>query len=191
MSFDKIYSRITKTEIPDFEKKIIQESFKLQKFRKNQIIIADTEDCNQIFFIINGVLRIFHFNELGTEITRTFTFENEFCTNLTSFSQQSKNAENIQCLEDSLVFSIERDTFYKMLKKSQFLTEIYSRLLEQFVHLNLQHFQFMNTLNERQRIEKFLNENHKINARVKDKIIASYLKVSPEFFSRVKNEVYK
>ena len=191
MTIEKIFEHISQEELPDIEKELITKKFKLQKFRKNEIIIKENEDCDRIFFVLKGAIRIFYFNILGTEVTRTFIFENEFCTNLISFSGQAPNNENIQCLEDTLVFSIFREDFYDMLHQSHILTQLYYKILELFINRHLQHFQFMNTLNERQRIEKFLQTSSHINLRVKDKIIATYLGVTPEYLSKTKSKTIK
>lgn len=190
MSFDKIYERISfGQKIPEFEKKLIADNFRIKKYRINSIIINENEDCDKMFFVIQGTLRVFYFNTLGKEITRTFTLENEFCTNLISFSKQDLNNENIQCLEDCLLFYITRENFYKMLEQSHTITKLYAKVLENFISRNLMHFQFMNTLNERERIEKFLTDSSEINRRVKDKIIATYLGITPEFFSKIKTKI--
>lgn len=192
MDFESVFKRISDGEdIPEFEKYLITTHFKLQKFRKNEILIESSQDCDQLYFVVKGALRVFYFNIHGEEVTRVFIFENEFCTNLISFSEQATNHENIQCLEDSLVFSINRSDFNNMLAQSHILTKFYSKILEYFINRHLQHFQFMNTLNERQRVEQFLQSSHDINTRVKDKIISTYIGVTPEFFSRVKTNFYK
>ncbi|SKC11917.1 cAMP-binding domain of CRP or a regulatory subunit of cAMP-dependent protein kinases [Soonwooa buanensis] len=189
MNIENIFKHITDKDLPEFEKELITKNFNIQKFRKNQILVKDTDDCDSIFFIVKGAIRIYHFNNFGAEVTRAFIFENEFCTNLISFSNQAPNNENIQCLEDTLTFSITRTDFYNMLSQSHVLTHLYSRILEVFINRHLQHFQFMNTLSERQRIERFLQNSPEINLRVKDKIIATYLGVTPEFFSKIKSEI--
>ena len=191
MTVDTIFKRISKHKsLPEKEKELIRRRFTLHKFRKDEIIINQNEDCNSLFFVLKGILRIFYFNESSTEITRVFIHENEFCTNLISFTNQDINRENIQCLEDTLLFRISRDDFYEMLSESQLMTTLYSRVLEQFIKRNLEHFEFMNTLNEKQRVEKFLESSPEINSRVKDKTIATYLRVSPEYFSRTKRNFY-
>lgn len=178
-------------EIPDFEKKLIANHFTLEKHRKNAILISDREDCDKMYFVLKGVIRIFYFNKHNTEITRTFVFENEFCTNLISFSKQGENTENIQCLEDCLLYSITRENFYKMMKESHVMTHLYTKVLEKFIKYNLERFQFISTLNQRERVEKFLSDFPEANRRIKDKIIATYLGISPEFFSKIKSEFYK
>ena len=190
MNIEKIYARISMNgEIPEFEKKLISENFTFKKYRKNTILVNDNEDCDKLFFVVKGVVRIFYFNIFGKEVTRTIILENEFCTNLVSFSKQDSNNENIQCLEDCILFYITRQNFYKMLEKSHIMTTLYSKVLENFIRRNLKHFHFMNTLNERERIEKFLIDFPEINHRVKDKIIATYLGLIPEFFSKIKSKI--
>lgn len=192
MIIHNIFERISiGKQLMESDKKLISENFNLFKVRKDQIIISDTEDCDKLFFIIKGSLRIFYFTPLNVEVTRTFILENEFCTNLISFSGQAVNKENIQALEDTFVFYIRRKNFYEMLAQSHVLTELYAKILEQFIARHLSHFQFMNMLTPKERVEKFLTDSIEINRRVKDKIIATYLGVTPEYFSKTKNAFYK
>ena len=52
MPFDKIFERISfGKNVPEFEKKLIVENFKIKKFKKNTILINDNEDCDRLFFI--------------------------------------------------------------------------------------------------------------------------------------------
>ena len=192
MSIHNIFERITfGKQLNEADKKMISENFNWLKARKDQIIIADTEDCDKLFFIVKGSFRIFYFNHPDIEVTRSFTLENEFCTNLISFSGQEGNRENIQSLEDTVAFYIRRKNFYEMLAQSHVLTELYAKILEQFISRHLSHFQFMNMLTPKERVEKFLTDSVEINRRVRDKIIASYLGVTPEYFSKTKSAFFK
>lgn len=189
MNFEKLYKRISSDEIPALEKQLIETNFKFKEFKKDEIIINQENDCNRMFFIVKGAMRVFYFDKLGTEITRTFVFENEFCTNLVSFSKQDKNNENIQCMEHTLAFCISREDFYQMLGHSHLLTQLYSKVLETFITKHLKHFQFMNTLTPRERTEEFLSASSPIKERIKNKIIATYLGVTPEFYSKIKSGI--
>lgn len=192
MSKKKLIDTVSQIgQITEFEKKLIDDNFIIENYKKNQILVNNEEDCNKIFFVIKGILRVYHNNLSSTEITRTFIFENNFCTNLISFSGQGINNETIQALEDTITLAIKRENFYKMLDHSPILLKLYTKFLEQFINTNLYQFEFLNTLTERQRVEKCLNEFPEIINRVKDKIVATYIGVTPEFFSRVKSEILK
>lgn len=178
-------------QFSEIDKHLIEENFKIEYYKKNELLIKGDEECNKIFFNIRGVLRLYHSNESSAEVTRTFIFENNFCTNIISFSGQDTNKENIQALEDTTVLSITNVEFYKMLEKSTALMSLYVKILEKAFKESLDQFEFLNTLTERERIEKCFNDFPEITNRVKDKIIATYIGVSPEFFSRVKSEILK
>ena len=80
MNIEKIYARISMNgEIPEFEKKLISENFTFKKYRKNTILVNDNEDCDKLFFVVKGVVRIFYFNIFGKEVTRTIILENLLC----------------------------------------------------------------------------------------------------------------
>ncbi|MDI9311374.1 MAG: Crp/Fnr family transcriptional regulator [Limnohabitans sp.] len=192
MSFEALIERVSNFgEITDFDIELIKENFKIEHFKKNELLITSYEECNKIFFNLDGILRLYHSNESSTEVTRSFIFENNFCTNIISFSGQDINKENIQALEDTTVLSITNVDFYKMLQKSTVLMTLYVKILETAFKESLDQFEFLNTLSERQRIEKCFNDFPEITSRVKDKIIATYIGVSPEFFSRVKSDLLK
>ncbi|MFC6267757.1 Crp/Fnr family transcriptional regulator [Frigoriflavimonas asaccharolytica] len=190
MSIDKIFKKVA-IELPQSDKNLIQKYFTFSKYRRNDILINDKEDCSKMYFIYKGALRIFYFTINGLECTRKFGLEGEFCTNLISFTRQNKNVENIECLEDCLLYYITRENFYLILSQSPNLTHLYSKILEKTVKFNIDRFQFMTTLNEKQRVIKCLQEFSEINRRVKDKTIATYLNVTPQYFSKIKAEYFK
>lgn len=176
---------------PEFERNLLEKYVSLAKYRTGEILLSEYEPCERLFLVVKGALRIYYFDPKGVEITRSFVLEDCFCTNLLAFSGQAENNENIQCLEDTVAYSIAQQDFYAMLAQSHFLTQRYAQILELYIARHLRHFQFMNMLSPKERVLKFLKSEVALQQRIKGKIIASFLGVSPEFYSKIKSEFLK
>ena len=109
----------TFSELNDEDEVLIQKYFQKETFKKNEIILNAGEICQKIYFINKGILRTFHTNQNGSEFTRLFAKENEFCTILISFSEKVGSPANIQALENSEIFSIKKSYFQEFISKSE------------------------------------------------------------------------
>lgn len=163
-----------------------QKYFQREFFKKNEFVLRTGEICQKIYFIKKGLLRTFHINQNGTEFTRLIAIENEFCTILLSFSEEIVSAANIQSLEETELYSISKSDFKEFMSKSDNAKTIYTKILEDFQNFQIQRLEFLTSYSPQDKVEIFLKDNRKLEQRVSDKIIATYLQITPETYSRCK-----
>lgn len=168
------------------EKKQIENIFQERKISKNELLLRAGEVCNEVYFVNKGFLRCFNFTENGNEFTRLLIPENSFGSNLQSFNNRIPSLENIQALEDSEILAIKHKDFVEFNEAHQNGMSIYRKILEEFQTFHIKRFEFLTNYDSKQRVEKFLKENPELAKRVMDKVIASYLNMSPETYSRFK-----
>lgn len=167
----------------------IKQSIKLKKCKKNEILISNNQICDKVFFVISGLLRTFYIDEKGVEKTRLISIENMFCSNWASFYNQSENNEFIQSLENSEVIYINHQNFYELVNKSQRLNKIYTRILEEHQVYNIKRFEFISNLSLLERIREFEKYYPKIQSRISNKVLASFLYTTPEHCSFIKKTI--
>jgi len=80
----------------------------IRKEVKGTILISEDRICDQLFFIKKGFLRGFHYHN-GKEITSWFGFENDFATSIYSFVTRKPGFENIEVIENSILYGITYD----------------------------------------------------------------------------------
>ncbi|HET7733492.1 MAG TPA: Crp/Fnr family transcriptional regulator [Paludibacter sp.] len=163
----------------------LSEKVLVRKAKKGEILISEGKICNQLFFIKKGFLRGFHYQN-GKEITAWFGFENDFATSIYSFVSQKAGFENIEVIEDSVLYVISYGDLNEIYRKhpefnyaGRLLTEkYYVDLMERTLCLQFQSAKesYAQLVATRPHILKRASLGH----------IASYLGISQETLSRIR-----
>ena len=161
--------------------------FKYATFKKNEFLVNEGEVSQHINYVVKGCLRILFIKEDGQEITRHLAFEDQFATGLASFITNTPSVEYIQAMEDTLVLRISRKDFYYLLNILPAWEKFYRNYLEFAYINNLQIFQREITKDAELRYKELLDRNPEVVMRLSNKVVASYLNMSPETLSRVKS----
>lgn len=163
--------------------------FKVKNLKKYETVLRAGEICSRVYFVNHGCLRFFHLNEDGKELTRYFAFEDKFGTDLTSLITNEPSRENIQSIEKSEVLYIDKKDFYELVKTEPSINLIYRDILEMAYITSVKriyNFQGEETL---KRLKWLMSYQPRILSRLSNKMIASYLGVTPYTLSRLKSKL--
>lgn len=139
--------------------------------------------------IKKGLIRTFHIGRNGTEFTRLIVQENDFCTILLSLVEKVASPANIQALENTEVFAINKLDFQEFISQSESAKKMYTKILEDFQNFQISRLEFLTTLSPQEKVAQFLTENSDLDKRISDKIISTYLQITPETYSRCKKKI--
>lgn len=176
-------------EISTEDQEKIKKYFKVRNVEKNEILLNAGEVCNHLYFVVQGILRTFHLNANGTEFTRLIRKENQFCTVLLSFLEKKSSVATIQALEKGVLLVISSEDFRTLTKESEIAQKIYTKTLEDFENFHLKRLEFLTSYSPKEKTEIFLKEYHELEPRLTDKVIASYLQITPETYCRCKKSL--
>lgn len=176
-------------EISTEDEEKIKKYFKVRNVEKNEILLNAGEVCNHLYFVVQGILRTFHLNANGTEFTRLIRKENQFCTVLLSFLEKKSSVATIQALEKGVLLAISSEDFRTLTKESEIVQKIYTKTLEDFENFHLKRLEFLTSYSPKEKTEIFLKEYHELEPRLTDKVIASYLQITPETYCRCKKSL--
>jgi len=157
--------------------------------RKNEILLSEGDVCQFNLFVNKGCVRFYSTNEEGIELTRYFAFEGKFGTALSSLIEQKPSFETIQCVEKSELLYISRKDFYHLVITCPPVNEIYRDILEMAYITSQQRIYDFQGKNALERLKWLMNYQPKILARLSNKVIASYLGVTPYTLSRLKSQL--
>ena len=180
-----LHERITLSE-EQFE--LIFSLFKLRKVQRNEILFNKGQICKHFYFVNKGCIRMFYVHPNGTEITRYFAFEKNFGTAFASFITQKPSLEYIQAVEKSELLSIFRNDFYQILETIPLFEKIYRHILEASHENNSQRIESLLGKNAKERYVSLMKQNPGMTERISNKLVASYLGISPETLSRIKRQ---
>ena len=176
-------------EISTEDEEKIKKYFKVRNVEKNEILLNAGEVCNHLYFVVQGILRTFHLNANGTEFTRLIRKENQFCTVLLSFLEKKSSVATIQALEKGVLLAISSEDFQTLTKESEIAQKMYTKTLEDFENFHLKRLEFLTSYSPKEKTEIFLKEYHELEPRLTDKVIASYLQITPETYCRCKKSL--
>jgi CRP-like cAMP-binding protein len=164
--------------------------FELKKFKAKERLIKVGEVEKHIYFVGKGLLKKFFYRGREEMITQLADEGSIICSSV-SFLTAQPSEYVVQAIEDCEVFSLQVDELEKLYASNNRFERL-GRLV--IIDWLLQKEIFENErmqLNPKQRFLKFAAENENFMQRVPQKILASYLNMQPETFSRYKHLLVK
>ena len=179
----------SKTEIDEATLKKICSHFILITTKRNEILLNYDQVSNHYYFINKGCIRLFTTDKYGAEHSRYFAFEGNFATALPSFIDQKPAEEFLQTIEKSELLCISRTDFYDLVNTVPQFTKIYTEILELgfiMAQKRIYGFQGFDALDKVKWIIKYQPQ---LLLKVSNKMVASYLGMSPSTLSRIKSSL--
>lgn len=153
---------------------------------RNQILLSYDDIANQYYFINKGCVRLFTLSKHGDENSRYFAFESNFVTALPSFIDQLPAEEYLQTIQKSELLYINRTDFFNLVEKFPAFAKVYTDILELgfiMAQKRIYGFQGYDAL---EKVKWVIKNQPKLLQTISNKMVASYLGISPSTLSRIK-----
>jgi CRP-like cAMP-binding protein len=185
----KIYCK-TKVAFSQQELNLIDLYFEEKAVKKKAFLLQDGKVCNFIGFIVQGTIRHFHIKD-GVEKTCDISFENSWVTDFQSFTHNTTCIMNLQAMDNTTVFIIQKDKLYKLYKECN-KYETFGRLMAEDVAQRATTIAMSLSADKpEERFQNLIKKQPDLFQRVPQKYIANFLGISPESLSRIRNRVFK
>jgi len=172
--FERIYERPLTTD----EETGIMNSFKLEHFKKKELVFSNGEANTNHYIVSKGLLRFYIIDPSGKEFNILFAKEGQIIGDLAT---PEPTSFFLEAIEDSTVFSIEDEQFRKLTgnfsKISETLKRSYIFLQKRFISI------LSKTADEN--YEDLITEFPDLVKRLPQYHISSYLGVTPVFLSQI------
>ena len=177
--------------LTDQEKSYFLSLLKEKKIGKKELILQQQQTCKEINFVQTGILRAFHVDTTGKESTIMFALPDWWITDMYCFINQKPAMLNIEALEESYILQLHKDDLDNLyLKVPKF--ERFFRIMMQnaYIREQLRTIESL-SLPAEERYYNFLQKYPEAAKRIRQKQIASYLGITPEFLSLIKSKKQK
>jgi CRP-like cAMP-binding protein len=160
--------------------------FTLRKILPRQYLLQQGEICRHEFFIVKGFLRSFFVDDQGNDHTLNFAYEDWWISDSKSFRQQTPSDINIIASEPTIVMQIEKSILDQLYLDLPIFNKFW-RLLNQNFNVS-QSERILNaiSMNGAERYRALLSKYPKIESRLAQKHIASYLGITAVFLSMIR-----
>ncbi|MFV0530022.1 MAG: Crp/Fnr family transcriptional regulator [Flavobacteriales bacterium] len=173
------------------EKQLVSELFKPRLYRKRQYVLQEGDVCSQFNFVVRGCLRMCKIDDSGNTHNLQFATENWWLSNIGSFHERKPSELNIDALEDTMVLQINYDNLCSLYTNAPKFDRIFRVLIENsFVALQKRLLQNISSTAE-ERYLSFMESYAHLSLRIPQTQIASFLGITPEFLSRLRNRQTK
>lgn len=173
------------------ETNLISSLFRSRLFRKRQYILQEGDVCTQMCFVVSGCLRMYKIDNDGNTHLLQFAAENYWVIDLGSFYSEQPSELNIDALEDTMVLQVSHDDLIALYTQAPKFHRIFRVLIENsFVSLQKRLLQTISSTAD-ERYQYFLDTYPHLINRLSQIQIASFLGITPEFLSRLRNKVGK
>ena len=160
-----------------------------RKYLKGQYIVQQGDVCKYECFVVSGCTKTFFVDEQGQEHIVMFAIEDWWASDMGSYITQTPADFNVQCIENTefVMFSYDdiEDLYREIPKLERFFRLIIERAFVASQKRLVRNF----SLSAKDRYLYFKNQYPKIEQRIPQYMIASYLGITKEFLSKIKGQL--
>lgn len=154
--------------------------------KKKKLILEPGQICRSQYFVLSGCLRTYYFNEKGAEQTFLFAIENWWITEHESFINEKPSQHYIQALEDAELIKLDKTKMDLLCLKVPKVEKLFRIIAEKTLIAAHNRLRLILNLSREEMLDNFNNATGPFAQRVPQKMLASYLGFTPEFFSMIK-----
>lgn len=155
-----------------------------EHFLKNEIIQQPGNRCRTIYFVTDGIARIFYLKD-GTDVTEHFAFDGNIIIRAESLFTEQATQKGIQALSDLTIVAINAQKLFSLFEKYPEIEKLFNKIIiHEYVGTikRVESLQFKSTS---ERYLELLKETDLIN-QIPLKYIASYLGITQVSLSRIR-----
>jgi len=162
-----------------------------RKIKRRQFILQEGDICKSFTYVKSGCFKMYGIDEKGIEHNLVFATEDDWISDIGSLHKEIPSKLYIEAIEPSTVLQISKgDLWYLYTNYPKFDRNFRVIIEDKYIELQDRLLQtFSATALER--YENFADQYPRLASRLPNTQIASYLGVTPEFLSRIKNDRFK
>ncbi|MCB0696137.1 MAG: Crp/Fnr family transcriptional regulator [Chitinophagaceae bacterium] len=158
----------------------------LKRIKKGEHIIHMGEHNYNAIFVILGLLKSYTINENGDEVTLAFVPEKKNIASYKTILSGKPSIENVVAVEDSWVLITDGRKLDKLVETNKSIMYMQNKILKEVLRSSLDNMMSHIILTPEQRYNKFCEDYPRLQQRVAQKDLASYIGVTPTSLSRIR-----
>jgi CRP/FNR family transcriptional regulator, anaerobic regulatory protein len=160
-------------------------------YKAKTMLLHAGEICKHSYFVTAGLLRSFNVNDNIVEHVLHFACEGWWIGDMYSLLSQKPGNLFIEVIEDAEVVLLSKENQEQLYHEIPKLERFFRILTENALVANQERLMDNLSLTAEERFEKFCKKYPTLIQKVPQKQIASYIGVTPEFFSKMKSKMLR
>jgi len=168
-------------------KTALQEIVRTEKYSKNDVIQQVGNRCKTLYFVTDGIARIFYFKD-GNDITEHFAFGGNIIIRAESLFTEQPSQKGIQALTDLSIVAINAQELFKLFEKFHDVERLFNKIFIQEYIATTKRVESLQFKSAKERYEELLTQTTLVN-QIPLKYIASYLGITQVSLSRIRTKI--
>jgi CRP-like cAMP-binding protein len=173
------------------EKELFLSKTEIKHYKAKSILLNSGEICKQSYFVNSGVLRSFNINDNIVEQVLNFASEGWWMADMYSLISKKPGNLFIEVIEDAELVLLSKENQEQLYSEIPKLERFFRILTENSLVAHQERLMDNLSLSAEERFEKFCKRYPNLIQRIPQKQIASYIGVTPEFFSKMKAKLLR
>lgn len=165
--------------------------FKMVRVSKKQLVIQPGFVAQHRIYVLKGAFRSYVIDENGNEVTIQFAIDDWWISDYNSYIYQTPATQFVAALEDSIILKIEHEDELELKASSHQLETLFRMMAEKSAAFYARRIVSNLTQNAEERYTDFLEKYPKVVQRLPVYALASYLNMTREFLSKIRNDKVK
>ena len=182
--FRKFISKFTNVSSEEWN--VIEKCLTRKEYPGGEIILRSGKTCKKLYFVEDGLLRFFVFKE-GVDVSKFFTKAPYCFTSQKSFTKEIPSNDNIETLQDSIIWEMSKSDAFDLLRYSGW-SEFIRKLIQEVQFNTEQILEALQNLTAEERYIEMIEVKSPLLRKVPLKHIASYLGIAPQSLSRIREK---
>jgi CRP-like cAMP-binding protein len=171
------------------EENILVSKVLYKKYLKGQYIVQQGDVCKYSGFVVSGCTKTFYVDEEGQEHIVMFSIEDWWASDMGSFVTQTPADFNVQCIENTELIIFSHDTIEELYSEIPKLERFFRQIVEKGLAASQKRIVRSFSLSAKEQYVHFRNQYPKMEQRIPQYMIASYLGITKEFLSKIKSQL--
>jgi CRP-like cAMP-binding protein len=160
--------------------------------KRKELLLKEGDVARHQFFVLNGCLRTYTIDANGKEHVLMFAPEDWWCSgDLHSFLSGQQSVNNLETLEPTTLLQISKDNLDILYQQAPKFERFFRILFQNAFVFHQNRINANLSQPAEGRYDLFTKNYPDLENRIPQKYIASYIGVTPEFFSQMKANMFR
>jgi CRP-like cAMP-binding protein len=177
-----------KTQLSPENMERLKAAFQVIRVKRKQLLIQPGFVAKYRIYVLKGAIHSYVIDDKGNEHTIQFAVEDWWISDYNSYIHRTPATQFVEALENSIILQIDHQT-EQQLKDANWELATLFRLMAEYTAAYLARRIVSNlTQSAEERYAEFAAKYPKVNQRLPQFVIASYLNMTREFLSKIRND---
>lgn len=175
-------------DLSESEATVFSSNVETRQLKKKEFILEESQVCRHQYFVEKGCLRMYFINKKGVEQITQFAIDGWWISDYQSLMNNAPSGYYIQAVEETRIVSIDNQNLVILLSELPQVERYFRLMLQKAVAGAQLRSKLLYEMSKEEFYVHFSTSFPEFMQRVPQYMIASYLGLTPEYLSELRNK---